>query len=70
VMVIQIKLAELDAAILRERSFLELQNTVHLGYPALVVDFEAGLTVEVKEIKRGPVPAAQFGVPAGYRKAE
>jgi len=70
VMTIQIKLAELDGSILRERYFQELQSTMHLGYPVLILDLDLGLTVEVKEIKKGSAPAAQFGVPAGYRKAE
>lgn len=70
VMTIQLQLAELDGAIMRQRYFQELQHTAHLGYPVLIVDFEVGLTVEVKEIKKGPAPAAQFGVPPGYRKAE
>lgn len=70
VLTIQLKLAELDGAIMRQRYFQELQNTAHLGYPVLILDFELGLTVEVKEIKNGPARATQFGVPPGYRQVE
>jgi len=67
---ITFKLVELNPSLLQERYFQEVQATAHLGYPVLIRDLVQDAVVEVKEIRKGPIPAAVFAAPPGYRRSE